>query len=89
MATFFFWSDSMRLVVPPPPAALCATYSARELHSALLQQDMQGPADDLFKQSVDGVDFLALTEPELVKDLRLTPFVAKKLVAVRNKLLRV
>ena len=63
-----------------------AACSANDLRFLLEAQDMSGPAAHLFSQSVNGADFLALTETELVNDVRVTPFVAKKLLKARAKL---
>ena len=60
--------------------------SASGLRSLLEAQDISGPAADLFKQGVNGADFLVLTHEAFIKDLRLTAFVAKKLVKVRAEL---
>ena len=50
--------------------------------AALIASDM------LFKQGVDGRDCLALAEADFVRELRLTPFTAKKLEKVRATLLQ-
>ena len=50
-------------------------------------QDMSGSASQLFSQSVNGSDLLALTEKELVEEVRVTPFVAKKLLKAWEMLL--
>ena len=63
--------------------------SARDLRELLEAQDMHGPASHLFSQSVNGADLLALTEKELVDEVRVTPFVAKKLLKAREKFLEV
>ena len=46
--------------------------------------DMAGLADQLYAQSVNGADFLDLTEVEFVEELRISPFAAKKLIIARN-----
>ena len=44
-------------------------------------RDLVGPAAALFASSVNGGDLLTLTQDILVKDVRLTPFAARKVVA--------
>ena len=49
---------------------------------------MNGPAKTLHDAGIDWSDFLAWTSPEdLVADLRVLPFTAKKLLACREKFL--
>ena len=51
----------------------------------MVDEDLRGPAEDFKKAGVNGKDFLAwATPPELQADLRLAPFTAKKLLAVRD-----
>ena len=64
-----------------------AACSASDLRALLESQDMRGPAAHLFAQSVNGADLLALTQEELVTEVRVTPFVAKKLLRARATLL--
>ena len=69
------------------PTQRLASLSASALRSLLEMQNMWGPASHLFSQSVNGTDFLELDEKQLVDEVRVTPFVAKKLVRVRAELL--
>ena len=62
-------------------------FTAADLRTALEEEDMSGPAADLYRQGVNGADFLALSESAYVQDLRVTPFVAKKLLKLRAELL--
>ena len=49
---------------------------------------LRGPADALRASGVAGADLLALnTDVELQKDLKLTPFAARKVLAVRDRFL--
>ena len=48
---------------------------------------MHGPGSHLFSQSVNGQDFLDLCEKAWVDDVRVTPFVARKLVKLRSMLM--
>ena len=75
--------------LPSQPIALerLAACTASDLRGLLEMQDMSGPASQLFPQSVNGSDLLALTEKELVEEVRVTPFVAKKLLKAREMLL--
>ena len=50
---------------------------------------MVGPAGYLYAQSVNGTDFLALSESDFIHSVKATPFVAKKLVRVRDAFLGV
>ena len=51
---------------------------------------MEGPASQLFAQAVNGRDFLQFSHEHIAHELRLTPFVARKVMAMRdNYLLRV
>ena len=65
-----------------------ASLAAKDLRSTLETLDMHGPAAHLFSQSVDGADFLTITEKTLIDDVRCTPFVAKKLLKAREQLLQ-
>ena len=71
------------------PTQRLASLSSSALRSLFYKQDMCGPASHLFSQSVNGQDFLELDEKHLVNEVRVTPFVAKKLLRVRAKLVRV
>ena len=85
------WCVSTNATPPlPQPSAQerVAGYTTSELRTALTEQDMCGPAEDLFKQGVDGADFLSFTPETIVNELRLSPFVAKKLCKVRAALLQ-
>ena len=48
---------------------------------------MVGPAGYLYAQSVNGMDFLTLSESDFIHSVKATPFVAKKLVNIRDALL--
>ena len=67
------------------PEEIVAAYSTKDLRTALEAQDMIGPAAELFKQGVDGADFMNFTETTLVNDVKVTPFLAKKLLRTRAK----
>ena len=75
------------------PAPLCQadvmrSWTVTELASFLEGDDMRGPAAALRTAGVSGSDFMAWgTEDELVADLRLAPFTARKLLACRAKFL--
>ena len=64
-----------------------ALWTCQELRDYLTAHDLAGLATHLHGQSVNGKDFLDLSETELVEDLRCTPFAARKLVAARAKYL--
>ena len=72
---------------PRPPASArtrMSSWSCQELQDYLHAHDMAGLADQLYGQSVNGRDFLDLTESQFVKELHMSPFAAKKLVIARN-----
>ena len=50
-------------------------------------RDLTGPATALFASGVNGSDLLEVTEDVLVKDVRLTPFAARKVLAARDAFL--
>ena len=64
-----------------------ASCSASDVRAMLEAHDMHGLVAHLHAQSVHGADFLALTEKELVEEVRATPFVAKKLLSMRTTFL--
>ena len=75
------------------PAPLCRTevmrsWNVNELASFLEGEDLRGPAAALRAAGVSGSDFMAWsTEDELVADLRLAPFTARKLLTCRARFL--
>ena len=75
------------LPLQPSAQERIAACTASDLRGLLEMQDMSGPASQLFSQSVNGSDLLALTEKELVEEVRVTPFVAKKLLKAWEMLL--
>ncbi len=62
-------------------------WTCSQLQDFLGGQDLAGLASVLYSQSVNGEDFLQLSDAEFVKDLRLSPFGAKKLVKTRSHFL--
>ena len=75
---------------PPQPTeeAQMLAWTVAELASFLTAHDLEGPATYLQTQGVNGSDFLSLTCETFVKELRCTPFAAKKLLRVRDVFLR-
>ena len=62
-----------------------ATWAVADLARWLEAHDMAGPATHFRSQGVNGGDFLAFTTAdELAHDLRTTPFVAKKVLRLRD-----
>ena len=49
--------------------------------------DLEGPAQICHASGVAGADLLSLSAEALVHDVRLTPFVARKVVAAREAFL--
>ena len=64
-------------------------WTAKTAIGFLEQADLRGPAARLFANGVNGAGLAGLTEAGLVGGLRVTPFVARKVVAARGKFLRV
>ena len=66
-----------------------SSWTVDDLADFLADEDLRGPAEDLKKAGVSGQDFLVWTTPmELQADLRLAPFTARKLLAVRDAYLK-
>ena len=66
-----------------------SSWTVGELADFLAEEDLRGPAEDFKKAGVSGKDFLAWASPlELQTDLRLAPFTARKLLAVRDAFLK-
>ena len=65
-----------------------ASWSVDELAYFLIAEDMKGPAMTLQSAAVNGADFLDWNEPAtLQEDLKLLPFVARKLLKCRDAFL--
>ena len=92
----------LRLTVPawtlssplPPPSPQpderpeqMRTWSASGVVSWALAQDLEGPSAVLFASSVNGADLLEMTAELLVKEVRLTPFAARKVLRARDAFL--
>ena len=78
------WNDGSPPAPEPRPRDKMATWTCQNLHDDLEAHDMTGLAAQLHNQSVDGSDFLSLSEEALTHELRLTPFAAKKLLKARE-----
>lgn len=74
-------------VDPETPLEQMRAWTAKALRSFLEGRDMVGPAGHLYAQGVNGMDFLELSEPDFIHSVRATPFVAKKLVRIRDAFL--
>ena len=81
------WNDGSAPAPEPHPREKMARWTCRNLHDYLEAHDMAGLAAQLHSQSVDGSDFLSLSQEELTQELRLTPFAAKKLLKAREEFL--
>ena len=71
----------------PPPRAVMSQWSVNSVMSFAHGRDLAGPAAALFANGVNGADLLEATEDLLVKDVRLTPFAARKILAARDAFL--
>ena len=58
-----------------------------EVVAFLEQSDLSGPAKVCHHNGVAGSDLLQLSEKDLVDDLKMTPFAARKVVAIRDSFL--
>ena len=72
-----------------PPRDVMRSWSVSDLSRFLEERDLVGPAGIFAKQGVNGTDFHDVAAEEFVNDLRVTPFVAKKLASVRSSFLNV
>ena len=80
------WEGGCSEVHPEPlgQAGVMQSWTVDALATFLQGEDLCGPAEALRSAGVNGSDFLAWkTENELAADLRLPPFVARKLLARR------
>ena len=62
-------------------------WSVEETVSFLRGCDLEGPAQTCFTSGVAGADLLQLSEQELINDVKLTPFAARKIVKARDSFL--
>lgn len=62
-------------------------WSASEVVSWARARDLEGPSAVLFASSVNGADLLEATKEVLVKEVRLTPFAARKVLRARDAFL--
>ena len=68
---------------------ILSTWSVEEAKSFYEARDATGIAATLAANSVNGADVLSFREPgDLVADLRLTPFAARKALQLRDEYLR-
>ena len=64
-----------------------SSWSVETLCAHLTTEDAEGLAKLLRNSSVNGADFRALSENDLVMDLKMTNFGARKLMLLKAKLL--
>ena len=81
------WGNQAGPAQDVTPAEQMASWTCQELRDYLTAHDMAGLATHLHKQSVNGSDFLSLTQVQLVEELHCSPFAARKLVAARTTFL--
>ena len=76
-------TDDGGAVMQPPPMA---AWGVSEVAHWLESSDMVGPAQSLRAQGVSGEDLLNIRDAEeFCRDLKVTPFVARKVLALRDK----
>ena len=63
------------------------TWSAKTVTGFLEQADLVGPAKLLFQSGVNGADLIEFRIQELVDDLRLSAFAARKVLKARDDFL--
>ena len=72
----------------PPSREQMAAWGVDQLADFLTTKDLRGPAEVLRASGVAGADLLAWdTATELLVDLKLTPFAARKVLATRDAFL--
>ena len=76
------------VALPVSPEDAMRSWSVADLCRFLEERDLCGPANHLANQGVNGSDFYELTADELIDQVRVTPFVAKKLVSARDSFLK-
>ena len=83
------WDSSSPAAVAPPqrPEVSMAAWSADEVVTFVKGRDVAGPAAVLGASGVNGSDLLAIDQDALVRDVRLTPFGARKVLKARDEFL--
>ena len=83
------WHSTTAVVAAPrtDPRLVMAAWRASEVVAFAKAKDLAGPAAVIFASGMDGEDFLCADEAMLVKDVRLTPFAARKLLRAREAFL--
>ena len=71
----------------PSPRLQVAAWQVKEVVAFLGAKDLAGPAAGLFASGVAGADLLEVDEATLVRDVRLTPFAARKVLRARDAFL--
>ena len=77
-----------------PPAHLPASrdvmtaWSVRDVVAFLVGQDLEGPASVLQANGVSGADLVTMTAETMSRELRLSPFAARKVVSARDTYLQ-
>ena len=64
--------------------AAVGAWAVADVASFLRQHDLSGPANVLFANGVNGVDFLEMTSRILQDELRLSAFAARKVLRARD-----
>ena len=62
-------------------------WSSEETFRFFLEKDLQGPAQTLQGNGVNGADLLMFTETTLVQDVKVSPFAAQKVLRARDSFL--
>ena len=79
-------TDDGDVVMQPPPMS---AWSVSEVAHWLESVDMEGPAMSLRAQGVNGHDLLNICDAEeFCRDLKVTPFVARKVLSLRDQCAR-
>ena len=72
---------------PVLPAEQMASWTVAETARFLEERDLAGPAETTRRSGVSGEDMRRLTVQELIHDVGLTPFAARKIAAARDAFL--
>ena len=70
-----------------PEQELMRRWTVAEVVSFLHGRDLEGPAQAFFANGVAGEDFLTMSWETFTTDLRLSSFVAQKVLTARNAFL--
>ena len=80
-------SSTLPRTVTQDPRDVMRRWRAADVTAFLTANDLEGPADVLFKNGVGGEDLATLTMAVMTRDLRLSAFAAGKILTARSAFL--